>query len=280
MFGIPIDDLFTYTNIAYLASLAITLLLTATLWRVSTLSQTAKDLQLEHYKTEANVKIAQANAEAETARLEAAVALAAAAVAEQKAAEARQAAAEADEKAARARVEAAAADARAAEANTKAAEANERALAAGQTAGQASQGLSKLTTLRSISQLQQGAITVAVTNHPGTPYMVALNASAQDTTTLMHSLISALDLAGWQELDWNRTGEAFISHTNHKVGSIHGFGVIIVYFPDTSSKHYRAAKDLERALSHAGLAAWAQAAPRSEGTNQDALLLLIGSKPM
>ena len=95
MLGIPMDTLFTITNVGYLLSLGLTLFLSVALWRVSTLSQADKDVQLEHYKTDAAVKIADANTVAATARQEAAEANKAAAIANAQAEAARQLAAEA-----------------------------------------------------------------------------------------------------------------------------------------------------------------------------------------
>lgn len=90
MFGIPIGDLLTYTNVAYLLSLLITFLLTATLWRVSVGYQRESDDQLEKYKVRAEANIAEANAVAATARQEAAVAHERAAKAESETAQAQE----------------------------------------------------------------------------------------------------------------------------------------------------------------------------------------------
>ena len=72
MFGIPIRDLLTYTNIAYLLSLLLTFALTASLWRVSVAAQNESDTELARYKSHAAVEIANANAKADVARKEAA----------------------------------------------------------------------------------------------------------------------------------------------------------------------------------------------------------------
>ncbi len=90
MFGIPIGNLLTYTNVAYLISLLITFLLTATLWRVSVGYQRESDDQLEKYKAHAEANVAEANAVAATAREEAAAAHERAARAESETAQAQE----------------------------------------------------------------------------------------------------------------------------------------------------------------------------------------------
>ena len=287
MLGIPITDWLTITNFAYLASLLLTFVLTATLWRVTTAAQNESENELRKYKTEAAARIAEAdtkakqaderaaaaNAAAEVARKDAAVALAAAAVADQKAAEAREAAAIADQKGAEAKLAAAAADERAAAAN-------ERAVAAGLEAGEANRGVSRITARRSLSQSQIRNITNSVRQHGGTQYILSINETEPDNIVLASQLITILSQAGWDMLDWNRESNAHLFIGGHKVGSLPAVGFHIIYFPDISSKYYQAAKSLTSALSQAGFATAAQGSSSSGGTSQDALLIEIGAKVM
>lgn len=89
MLGISIRDLVTYTNLAYLTSLLVTFILTASLWRVTIAAQNENELELEKYKTEAAVRIAEANTDASKAHKEAAEANARAEEAVKQTAEAR-----------------------------------------------------------------------------------------------------------------------------------------------------------------------------------------------
>lgn len=285
MLGIPITDWLTITNFAYLASLLLTFVLTATLWRVTTAAQNESENELQKYKTEATARIAEAdtkakqaderaaaaNAAAEVARKDAAVALAAAAVADQKAAEAREAAAIADQKGAEAKLAAAAADERAAKAN-------ERAVAAGLEAGEASRGVSRITTRRSLSQSQARSIANSVRENGGTQYIISINEAEPDNIVLASQLIAVLSEAGWDMLDWNRESNAHLIIGGHKIGSLPALGFHVLYFPDASSRYYRAAKNLALALTNAGLTAVAQGSSSTGGTSQDALLIEIGAK--
>ncbi len=67
MLGIPLSDLLTYTNAAYLFSLFLTFVLTVSLWRVSVAAQNANELELERYKLEADTRIEEARKSAHEA---------------------------------------------------------------------------------------------------------------------------------------------------------------------------------------------------------------------
>jgi hypothetical protein len=65
MSGLSLDSLLQWVNITYLVALAVTVIASGALWRLSVLSGAAKDRQLAMYQSDARVQIAKAQ---ETAR--------------------------------------------------------------------------------------------------------------------------------------------------------------------------------------------------------------------
>jgi hypothetical protein len=72
MLSTPLSDWLTYVNVAYLVSLALTLALSVSLWRVSIAIQYESGVELQRYKDAAAVKVSEANKIADEARREAA----------------------------------------------------------------------------------------------------------------------------------------------------------------------------------------------------------------
>jgi hypothetical protein len=60
IWGLPVDALLNWTNVVYLVALAITVVASVAVWRLSALSGAAKDRQLATYQADAKVQIADA----------------------------------------------------------------------------------------------------------------------------------------------------------------------------------------------------------------------------
>jgi hypothetical protein len=60
IWGLSVDFLLNWTNVVYLVALAITVVASVAVWRLSALSGAAKDRQLATYQADAKVQIADA----------------------------------------------------------------------------------------------------------------------------------------------------------------------------------------------------------------------------
>ena len=100
-----------------------------------------------------------------------------------------------------------------------------------------------------------------------------------EVTDLVSAIESALNSAGLKQINWEGGDVAFPRQGKPTVGNVTISGVIIQMHPSHAQEFSEAATELAKALVDEGIAAKAEYGTGSAATNENAMHILIGSKP-
>jgi hypothetical protein len=170
----------------------------------------------------------------------------------------------------KARRDASVADARSAEAHAEA----ERAKA---EAAKANLELARFKAPRTLSPEQQARITAKLKAFVGIVFDGGIGPKGDpEPLFLLHSIRSALIVAGWSHIAWTGGGETYTEPGIPSIGLTMVTNVIVDVHPDQLQRFGAAAKALAAALAAEGIAAIADSQPTS--IRSDAIHIRIGRK--
>ena len=236
-----LEKLLQWSNIAYIASVAIAAVATLAIYHLSARVNAAKDRELETYRTESTKQIAAAQAEAAEAMR----------IAE-------------SERRARAELESqvATAEARAAEANA--------------VASQARLELAKLTEPRTIAPEDQEKIIAALQQFAGQHFGFSVF-SDPEALALLRALDTLLKSAGWLRVP-AQIGAIVVEAAGDTAGTSHDSGVTAFVGPDNNAAE-AALLALSEAFTAAGIPCRPHRTDQLQDKMPKAIIINVGKKP-